>query len=122
MTPQHTIQITNNIQHLSERNNMVSIANTSAINLPFTRNFSFSKRGTRSMTFGNATGIQKYKVQQTRLLHLANERKNTCKVICDAIGIYYATTTGNTEAAAEWVKDLMVSKRTTFPRVVADHS
>ena len=84
MTPRHTIQITNNIQHLSERNNMVSIANTSAINLPFTRNFSFSKRGTRSMTFGNATGIQKYKVQQTRLLHLAKGRKVSRKVICDA--------------------------------------
>ena len=43
--------------------------------------------------------------QRTRVQHLAKGRKVACK----AIGIYYATTTGNTEAAAEWVKDLMVS-------------
>jgi hypothetical protein len=39
------------------------------------------------------------------MLRLANGRKVSCK----AIGIYYSTTTGNTEAAAEWVLDLMVS-------------
>ena len=54
----------------------------------------------------------------------------------DAVGIYYATTTGNTEAAAEWVKDLVVAgsliwllttvsrliSRFTFPRpMVANH-
>ena len=61
------------------------------------------------MTSGNTTGIPKDKVQQTRLLHLAKGRKVTRKVICDAIRIHYATTTGYTEAAAEWVKDLMVA-------------
>ena len=31
-------------------------------------------------------------------------------LVCNAkIGLFYSTTTGNTEAAAEWVKDLMVS-------------
>ena len=78
----------------------------------------------------------KNKVQQTRLLHLAKGRKVTRKVICDAVGIYYATTTGNSEAAAEWVKDLVVAgsliwllttvsrliSRFTFPRpMVANH-
>ena len=63
------------------------------------------------MTSGTtSSGIPKYQVQQTRLLHLAKGRKVSRKVICDAVGIYYATTTGNTEAAAEWVKDLMVRK------------
>ena len=62
------------------------------------------------MTSGTtSSGIPKYQVQQTRLLHLEIGRKVTRKIICDAVGIYYATTTSNTEAAAEWVKDLMVA-------------
>ena len=109
MTSRHTIQITNDVQYPPKRNTMLATVNTSTINWQFTRNS--SKRRTRSsMTSGNTTGIPKDKVQQTRLLHLAKGRKVTRKVICDAVGIYYATTTGNTEAAAEWVKDLMVRK------------
>jgi len=109
MTPRHTIRITNDIQRPTKRNTMLATVNTSTINWQFTRNS--SKRRTRSsMTSGNTTGIPKDKVQQTRLLHLAKGRKVTRKIICDAVGIYYATTTGNTEAAAEWVKDLMVRK------------
>ena len=108
MTSRHTIQITNDVQYPPKRNTMLATVNTSTINWQFTRNS--SKRRTRSsMTSGNTTGIPKDKVQQTRLLHLAKGRKVTRKVICDAIRIHYATTTGYTEAAAEWVKDLMVA-------------
>ena len=103
MTPRHTIRITNDIQRPTKRNTMP--ATSATIKWPVPRNS--SKHGTRSsMTRGTTSGIPKNKVQQTRLLHLAKGRK----VICDAVGIYYATTTGNTEAAAEWVKDLMVRK------------
>ena len=103
MTPRHTIRITNDIQRPTKRNTM--LATSATIKWPVPRNS--SKHGTRSsMTRGTTSGIPKNKVQQTRLLHLAKGRK----VICDAVGIYYATTTGNTEAAAEWVKDLMVRK------------
>jgi hypothetical protein len=60
------------------------------------------------MTSGTtSSGIPKYQVQQTRLLHLAKGRKVSRKVICDAVETHYATTTGITEAAAEWVKDLV---------------
>jgi hypothetical protein len=107
MTPRHTIRITNDIQRPTKRNTM--LATSATIKWPFPRNS--SKHGTRSsMTSGTTSGIPKDKVQQTRLLHLAKGRKVTRKVICDAVGIHYATTTGNTEAAAEWVKDLMVRK------------
>jgi hypothetical protein len=100
MTPRHTIRITNDIQRPTKRNTM--LATSATIKWPFPRNS--SKHGTpSSMTRGTTSGIPKNKVQQTRLLHLAKGRK----VICDAVGIYYATTTGNTEAAAEWVKDLV---------------
>ena len=92
----------------TKRNTM--LATSATIKWPFPRNS--SKHGTQSsMTSGTTSlGIPKYQVQQTRLLHLAKGRKVSRKVICDAVGIYYATTTGNTEAAAEWVKDLMVRK------------
>ena len=108
MTPRHTIRITNDIQRPTKRNTM--LATSATIKWPFPRNS--SKHGTpSSMTSGTtSSGIPKYQVQQTRLLHLEIGRKVTRKVICDAVGIYYATTTGNTEAAAEWVKDLMVRK------------
>ena len=103
VTHRHTTRITNDIQ----RNTM--LATSATIKWPVPRHS--SKHGTRSsMTRGTTSGIPKNKVQQTRLLHLAKGRKVTRKVICDAVGIYYATTTGNTEAAAEWVKDLMVRK------------
>ena len=108
MTPRHTIRITNDIQRPTKRNTM--LATSATIKWPFPRNS--SKHGTpSSMTSGTtSSGIPKYQVQQTRLLHLEIGRKVTRKIICDAVGIYYATTTGNTEAAAEWVKDLMVRK------------
>ena len=94
VTHRHTTRITNDIQ----RNTM--LATSATIKWPFPRNS--SKHGTpSSMTRGTTSGIPKNKVQQTRLLHLAKGRKVTRKVICDAVGIYYATTTGNTEAAAE---------------------
>ena len=107
VTHRHTTRITNDIQRPTKRNTM--LATSATIKWPVPRNS--SKHGTpSSMTRGTTSGIPKNKVQQTRLLHLAKGRKVTRKVICDAVGIYYATTTGNTEAAAEWVKDLMVRK------------
>ncbi len=133
VTPRHTTRITNDIQRPTRRNTMLITSAT--IKWPFPRNS--SKHGTRSSTTRRTnSGIPKNKVQQTRLLHLAKGRKVTRKVICDAVGIYYATTTGNSEAAAEWVKDLVVAgsliwllttvsrliSRFTFPRpMVANH-
>jgi len=92
----------------TKRNTMLATSTT--IKWPFPLNS--LKHGTKSSVTSGTTssGIPKYQVQQTRLLHLAKGRKVSRKVICDAVGIYYATTTGNTEAAAEWVKDLMVRK------------
>ena len=92
----------------TNRNTMLATSTT--IKWPFPLNS--LKHGTKSSVTSGTTslGIPKYQVQQTRLLHLAKGRKVSRKVICDAVGIYYATTTGNTEAAAEWVKDLMVRK------------
>ena len=108
----------------TNRNTMLATSTT--IKWPFPLNS--LKHGTKSSVTSGTTslGIPKYQVQQTRLLHLAKGRKVSRKVICDAVGIYYATTTGNTEAAAEWVKDLMVRETYkpyfTFPRPkVANH-
>jgi hypothetical protein len=79
------------------------LATSAAIKWPFLCNS--SKHGTKSSV--TSSGIPKYQVQQTRLLHLAKGRKVSRKVICDAVETHYATTTGITEAAAEWVKDLV---------------
>ena len=66
---------------------------------------------TGSCTRSSSAGNSGTKAQRARTLHLVGGRIICRKVSCDAIGIYYATTTGNTEAAAEWVKDLMVRLR-----------
>ena len=105
MTPRHTIRITNDIQRPTKRNTMLATSTT--IKWPFPLNS--LKHGTKSSVTSGTTslGIPKYQVQQTRLLHLAKGRKVSRKVICDAVETHYATTTGITEAAAEWVKDLV---------------
>lgn len=90
----------------TKRNTMLATSTT--IKWPFPLNS--LKHGTKSSVTTTSSGIPKYQVRQTRLQHFAKGRKVSRKVICDAVGIYYATTTGNTEAAAEWVKDLMVRK------------
>jgi hypothetical protein len=83
------------------------LATSTTIKWPFPLNS--LKHGTKSSVTSGTTslGIPKYQVQQTRLLHLAKGRKVSRKVICDAVETHYATTTGITEAAAEWVKDLV---------------
>ena len=88
----------------TNRNTMLATSTT--IKWPFPLNS--LKRGTKSSVTSGTTslGIPKYQVQQTRLLHLAKGRKVSRKVICDAVETHYATTTGITEAAAEWVKNV----------------
>jgi len=69
---------------------------------------SFGKPNTGTISSGG-TGSSSGRFPNNNLgsrmatLRLANGRKVPCK----AVGIFYSTTTGNTEAAAEWVKDLM---------------
>jgi flavodoxin I len=69
------------------------------------------KAGTRAGGRGRSTGHVTTKSNRAPITHLVGGRNVSRKVSCDAIGIYYASTTGNTEAAAEWVKDLMVRSK-----------
>ena len=66
-----------------------------------------TRSGGRSRNSGHITT----KGNRAPIIHLVGGRNVSRKVSCDAIGIYYASTTGNTEAAAEWVKDLMVRSK-----------
>ena len=63
----------------------IMLATSATIKWPFPHNS--SKHGTKSSVKSGTTssGIPKYKVQQTRLLHLPKGRKVSRKVICDAI-------------------------------------
>merc|ERR1712086_1025878 len=72
---------------------------------------------TGSCTRSSSAGNSGTKAQRARTLHLVGGRIICRKVSCDAIGIYYATTTGNTEAAAEWVKDLMPGDTTDIQEI-----
>jgi|TARA_B110001469_G_C9450404_1_gene227531 hypothetical protein len=69
------------------------------------------KAGTRTGVHLRNPGHVTTKDNRAPITHLVGGRKVSRKARCDAIGIYYASTTGNTEAAAEWVKDLMVRSK-----------
>lgn len=75
------------------------------------------KAGTRAGGRGRSTGHVTTKSNRAPITHLVGGRNVSRKVSCDAIGIYYASTTGNTEAAAEWVKDLMPGETTEIQEI-----